>query len=321
MSTTPPIGVPNSTTAPVESLPAGDALVHLPLGKPLGDADASEVLRASAAPIVVLVGAPKCGKTTLLASLHDGFQRSPFAGYLAVGSRTIVGFEERCFDSRIASGRDKPVTGRTRHEDGILFYHLKLRNEDLRSPIKHLLLADMSGEHYDNALDSATALRGLTIFRRADQFVHLVDGSRLASKDWGPQARTNALMLMRRCLEEKMFDPDAKVDVLLTKWDLVLAGIGEDRSMEILQSQERAFRGFEKSVGRLRVIPVASRPYFTSPLRPPYGLADLLRSWTEEPPRKSTPQDRKLPVAKSRTPFDEFALREAAHLYARNPDV
>jgi hypothetical protein len=232
-----------------------------------------------------------------------------------------MGFEERCFDSRVASGGEKPVTLRTRHQDGILFYHMKLRKEDLRSPIKHLLLADMSGEHYyEGALDSATFLRALTIFRRADHFVHLVDGGRLASKDLSAHTRANALMLMRRCFEEKMLDRDAKVDVLLTKWDLVLARVGGERAAEILESQTNAFREFEKAVGRLRMIPVAARPHYRSALQPAYGLVNLLQSWTEEPSRKTTPQERRLPLAKLRIPFDQFALREAAHLFARNLD-
>jgi hypothetical protein len=320
VTTTPPTGQPILATEPPEKAVASDELVNLPLGQPLGEVDASGVLRTSGAPIVVLVGAPKCGKTTLLASLHDSFQRAPFAGYLGSGSRTLIGFEERCFDSRAASGGDKPVTVRTRHEEGILFYHMKLRKEDLRSPIRHLLFADMSGEHYEDALDSATALRALTIIRRADHFVHLVDGGRLASKDWSALTRANALMLMRRCFEEEMLDPDAKVDILMTKWDLVLDRIGEEKAAEILQSVEQALGVFEKGVGRLRVVPVAARPHYKSALQPAHGLANLLQSWTEEPPRKSTPQERRLPLTKLRIPFDEFALREAAHLYARADD-
>jgi hypothetical protein len=316
----PPTGPPIPVTEPREKTVASDQLVNLPLGKPLGEVDASGVLRASGAPIVVLVGAPKCGKTTLLASLHDGFQRAPFAGYLGSGSRTLMGFEERCFDSRVASGGDKPVTVRTRHQEGILFYHMKLRKEDLRSPIKHLLLADMSGEHYDDALDSATALRALTIFRRADHFVHLVDGGRLGSKDWSAHTRANTLMLMRRCFEEKMFDPDAKVDVLVTKWDLLLDRIGEEKAAQILKSVEQALCVFEKRVGRLRVISVAARPHYKSALQPAYGLGNLLQSWAEEPPRESTPQERRLPLTKLRTRFDEFALREAGHLYGSTDD-
>jgi hypothetical protein len=320
MSTTPPTGQPDSPAVAESVGAANTVFVNLPLGKPLQETGASEVLRACGAPIVVLAGAVKSGKTTLLASLHEGFQRTPFAGYLAAGSRTLIGFEQQCFDSRVASGGDAPVTQRTKLEEGILFYHMKVRKEDLKSPITQLLLADMSGEHYEGALDSATALRGLTIVRRADHFVHLVDGSKLASEGLSAHTQANALMLMRRCFEEKMLDPDAKVDILLTKWDLVLARAGEKKAEEILRSAREAFGAFEKRVGRLRVAAIAARPHYRSALRPGHGLADLLQCWMEEPPRKLTPQTMALRLTALRIPFDMFALREAPDLFARNSD-
>jgi hypothetical protein len=127
-------------------------------------------------------------------------------------------------------------------------------------------------------------------------------------------------MLMRRCFEEKMFDPDAKVDVLLTKWDLVLARLGEEKAAEILQAEQGVFRAFENGIGRLRLIPVAARPHYKSSLQPAYGLGNLLQSWAQEPPRKSTPQERRLPFTRLQIPFDEFAFREADHLYAGRSD-
>src|SRR5436190_1898103 len=198
--------VPPQTAEPE----AADVYVNLPSGKPLKEDGASNLLRAHAAPIILLAGAAKSGKTTLLASLHDSFQRRPFAGYFAAGSRTLIGFEERCFDSRAASAAEYPSTVRTRPAEGLLFYHMKLRDEDLKAPIKHLLVADMSGEHYSGALDSAPEMRALTIIRRADHFVHLMDGGKLVSKELRAHTHSNAMMLMRRCFEEEMFAKDAK---------------------------------------------------------------------------------------------------------------
>ncbi|MCI0718250.1 MAG: hypothetical protein L0338_04660 [Acidobacteria bacterium] len=320
MGTTPPIGHVSPQGGAEVATPVKEMLVDLPLGKPLAEAEASEVLRASGAPIVVLAGAPKSGKTTLLASLHDGFQRKPFAGYLVAGSRTLIGFEERCFDSRIASGGETPVTQRTQLKEGILFYHVKVRREDLNSPVKQLLLADMSGEFYEGALDSATAMRGLTIVRRADHFVHLVDGGKLASKELSAHTQANALMLMRRCFEENMLDSDARVDILLTKWDIALARSGEEKAEEILRRQREVFSAFERRVSRLRVRPIAARPHYKSDLKPGYGLDDLLQCWIEEPPRKVTPQVRRLPLVGLRSPFDWFALHEVAELFVRGSD-
>lgn len=299
-----------------------DVYVNLPSGHPLKDEGASNLLRAHAAPIILLAGAAKSGKTTLLASLHDSFQRKPFAGYLAAGSCTLMGFEERCFDSRTASEADQPTTLRTRPAEGLLFYHLKLRNEDLKSPIKHVLLADMSGEHYSGALDSATEIHALTIITRADHFVHLVDGGKLVSKEHSAHTQSNAMMLMRRCFEEGMLEKDAKVDILLTKWDIVLRRCGEEKAEETLRKQSDAFNtAFRSRVARLRVTPVAARPHFKSTLQPAYGLGDLLRSWVDEPPRKTQPQTRLLQFASPNNRFDAFAFREAPELFEGGHDA
>jgi len=295
---------------------ASDVYVNLPSGKPLKEDGASNLLRAHAAPIILLAGAAKSGKTTLLASLHDSFQRKPFAGYLAAGSRTLMGFEERCFDSRAASGQDDPTTVRTRPAEGLLFYHLKLRNEDLKTAIQHVLLADMSGEHYSGALDLTTEIHELTIISRADHFVHLVDGGKLVSKEFSALTQSNAMMLMRRCFEEGMLENDAKVDILLTKWDIALRRCGEEKAQETLRKQLDAFNtAFGSRVARLRVTPVAARPHYKSTLQPAYGLGDLLRSWVDEPPRKTQPQPRLLRLAPPNNRFDAFALTEAPELF------
>jgi hypothetical protein len=233
-----------------------------------------------------------------------------------------MGFEERCFDSRAASGAEEPATLRTRPAEGLLFYHMKLRNENLETPTKHVLLADMSGEHYSGALDSGAEMRALTIIRRADHFVHLIDGAKLVSRDLSAQTQSNAMMLMRRCFEEEMIESDAKIDILLTKWDIALCLCGEHKAQEILMSQRDAFvRGFGSRVARLRVAAVAARPHYKSPLPPAYGLGDLLRSWVDEPPRKFDTQSRLFRSAALNTGFDIFALREAPDLFERSPDA
>jgi hypothetical protein len=304
----------------VSDLPAeGDEVfVNLPSGKPLREQGASDLLRAQPTPVVVLAGAAKSGKTTLLASLHDAFQRTPFAGFLAAGSRTLMGFEERCFDSRAASGAEEPTTLRTRPAEGLLFYHMKLRNEDLKTPIKHILLGDMSGEHYSAAMDSAPEARALKIVRSCDSFVHLIDGAMLASKNSRAHAQANAMMLMRRFFEEGMFESDAKIDILITKWDMVLAICGVEEAAKILKVQQKTYVEYlGPKIARLRVKAIAARPGYQSPLKPGFGLDDLLRSWVDEPPRKLEAKPRLLPIPTLETEFDRFAVREAPELFER----
>ena len=56
-----------------DSLPSDGGIVNLPAGKALTHIEASQILRSAICPVVVLAGAAKSGKTTLLASIHDSF--------------------------------------------------------------------------------------------------------------------------------------------------------------------------------------------------------------------------------------------------------
>jgi hypothetical protein len=316
MATSEPLLSPQ--VAPEKVPPTSPVLVDLPTGKPYRVAEVSEILRASLTPIVLLAGSAKCGKTTLLASLHDNFERAPsFAGYLSAGSKTLMGFAERCFDARAASGGDIPTTQRTIRADGLLFYHLGLRNEDLRSPTKHLLIADMSGEIYETAMNSGVELRKQTIIRRADHFVHLIDGGRLANDEFRALTRANASLLFRRCLEEQMFEPDAKVDVLLTKWDIAIARCGtESKAQDVLKAaRDEISKQMEGKVARLRIEAIAARPHYRSKLKTAYGLVDFFRSWVEEPPRRSEPRVQKFPRVNVDGMFDRFAFRELPEMF------
>jgi hypothetical protein len=291
--------------------------IDLPSGKPLNSNEASQIIRRTGAPIVLLVGAVESGKTTLLASLHDSFQRSlSFANYISAGSSTLIGFEERCFDSRAESGAIEPSTLRTTFDEGLMFYHLELRVEDRTRGIHHLLIADMSGEFYERAMNSAAETKELTIITRADHFVHLLDGANLASKTLKDHTRANALLLMRRIFEQNMLRDNARVDVLITKWDIVLKRFGAEGAAGLLNEYRQIFQTkWGKHVGRLNVQSVAVRPHFTSDLRVGYGLSDVLARWLEEPQTQLQPVRKRIPMTTLSRTFDDFAVKEAPDLY------
>jgi hypothetical protein len=282
--------------------------VNLPRGKALSIADASHIVRSTGAPIVLLVGAAESGKTTLIASLHDCFQWSTFNNYHFAGSDTLIGFEERCFDSRKVSGAREPATIRTNKADGIQLYHLKLRS-NLKTPIRNLLLADLSGETYEEAVNSAQAMRELFIITRADHFVLLVDGEKLQTIETQAYTRTNILLLMRRCFEQNMLKANARVDVLLTKWDIVLKQTSQADANKLLSD----FKGLvEKEwgakLGRLNIQQIAARPHYSSNLPLCYGLDQVFSRWVEEPSIIMKPIQKQMPTPLLTRMFDRYRI-------------
>jgi hypothetical protein len=288
-------------------------MVSLPKGRPLNIAEVSLILRESYTPIVLLAGAAKAGKTTLLASLHDAFQTGPFAGYLAAGSQTLIGFEERCFDSRRASGAAKPSNLRTRPLEGHLYYHMKVRDEALAHPTKQLLLLDMSGEYYERATESLSEAKSLgPIIHRADHFVHLVNGARLASPKFRTYTQSHVSMLMRRLFESNLLDSTTRVDILLTKWDLVLSAGGQLVDQTLALAEALFPEADRKKVARFRLTPVAARPHYQSSLAAGFGLSTLFQSWVEDVPMKLRTNTHDLPATPSARSFDRFGLRGGA---------
>ncbi|HXJ37628.1 MAG TPA: hypothetical protein VNH18_00045 [Bryobacteraceae bacterium] len=286
------------------------SVVTLPSGNPLDLAGASTVLRAVHTPVVLLAGAAKAGKTTLLASLYDAFQRGPFGGYLAAGSQTLVGFEERCFDARRSSRAVKPSTQRTKFQEGHLYYHLKLRPEDLGSQARHLFLLDMSGEWYERATDFTREANTLgAVFRRADHVVHLVNAARLASHKYRVHTQSNVSMLMRRLSQSGLLTSTMRIDVLLTKWDLILLAGGHQLAAETDELAQALFPAqYREKVKRLRITPVAARPDHRSSLEPEFGLKGLFRDWIEELPIKLQNLPAPSQLSDSQKPFDRFGV-------------
>jgi hypothetical protein len=152
--------------------------LSLPGGERLNVADASAVLRAGETRVVAIIGPTAAGKTTLIASLYNLFQKGPVAKLHFARSRTLSAFEQAWHHTRAVSQRATPYTERTPLSSGVGFYHLGLRNP-LSPAVLDLLLADRPGEDYRSAADDPSVSAGFIEVLRADSISILVDGHRL----------------------------------------------------------------------------------------------------------------------------------------------
>jgi len=286
--------VPESTPAPAEAADkeappssAWDAeaegFMQLPSGGEFDPQSACMVTCAAPTRLIVLAGAIDSGKTTLLASIYEMLQLGPFAGYLFAGSLTLPALERRCHLARIASGRSTPDTERTKGmEDSLL--HLRVREEDCSRPSKDLLFTDLGGERFRLAKDSSDECRRLELLLRADHFVLLIDGAKLARVEYRHEAHVSAASLLRSCLDADMLGAHSYVDVLFAKWDLVQP-VAEKRGPKTFLKHVRSqFEDrFGGRVARLRFFEVAARPT-ASDLPFGYNLDKVVPSWIEDAP-------------------------------------
>lgn len=252
-------------------------------GKALTLKDVYEITALSRARVILLAGMPKSGKTTLIASLFHAFQRGPLAGFAFAGSRTLLGFDARCHDARVSSRRSSAATERTKTEAAELLLHLQVR-KDYCSSVTDLLFVDMSGEHYEAVRDSVDECKNVPLIRRADHFVLLVDGERLADLAQRQKARTDARMLMRSCFDSGEMKPTSLVDVLVTKWDTAQTSATLQEVTAFSDAIEKELAALVSAkCSRFRFARVAARPT-TTILPVGWGMEEIFSKWVADVP-------------------------------------
>jgi hypothetical protein len=285
--------------------------VELPEGADLDPAAAERIARAAVARVVLVAGPADSGKTTLLAAIYESFQRGPFAGCLFAGSETLLGFERRCHLARIESGRVVADTARTLNTGGVRWLHLRVRPPGPDGVPRDLLLSEVAGDVFRLARDSTDECRRLTIGRRADHFVILVDGAKLAQRQHRLTATNDAGLFLRSCLDADVLGRSSFVDMLVTKWDV--AGTGPEApeiEHALTAFVERTRQHCEARLGRLRFLRVAARPLPRCDLPFAHGLPDVVASWVTESPRSRVPAPPAAPMPERASEFDRYLWRQ-----------
>jgi hypothetical protein len=252
-------------------------------GESLDINETSIITAASLTRLIILAGLPDYGKTTLLACLFDLFQKNTsFASYMFSGSKTLIGFEKICHHSRISSDRSIPVTSRTTNIEP-KFLHLGLK--DNFSKIE-LLFTDISGEFFRDYLSiSYDECRKFELMRRADHFVLLIDSDLLSNINTRQTAKVSSLEVLRRLIDSEMLSPETYVQILFSKWDLLLEKKDKESHIKFVDATILDIgRKFEKDLNNLSFHKVASRPVHPNEIKQGYGFENLCKIWASNSP-------------------------------------
>lgn len=274
-----------------ESAEPEEAIPEIALfrGTDLDADEARAVMAGSLCRVIVLAGMPDAGKTTLLATLYELFLRGPFAGYLFAGSRTQLGFDERCHKARTASKRTVPDTERTLPTE-VSYLHLALRDEALQQPARHILFTDISGETFrDQVRNSSLETQALGAMRRADHFVLLIDAEQLGNPASRHRAITDARLILRSCIETGMIGMSTHVEIVYSRWDRAAADETAAAMAQFLASFEASVGEWGAALATLTFHRLAARPP-SGPLPVGHGVEPLLRCWIEVSERERAPR-------------------------------
>jgi hypothetical protein len=190
--------------------------------------------------------------------------------------------------------------------------HLRVRATAGKVPSKDLLFTDISGEKFERMQDYTAECKEFEILRRADHFVLLLDGKRLANPARRQQAYRGGTLILRSCIESGMLDTNSYVDVLFAKYDLISTSHNADRNIAFLvKIQQRINEDYGESFGRLRFFKVAVRSADPVALGAD-NFAEIFSSWIENTPvytRKLKSTGLKLHPTERE--FDRYILRRS----------
>lgn len=282
-------------------------------GEALTFAESREITRARESSLVVVLGSPESGKTTLIASLFHRFQKGQFANHFFAGSKTCVGLDRRCHLGRTISRGTTPKMDRTKTSEERRLLHLSVRPVDLKTPAKDMLITDISGEEYDDIRHSLDDCRNFDLLLRADHIVILVDGKRIANPQQKHSAKTEATNFISLLLDAGHLHSNCAVYLLVAKCDL----IKDDANTYATQMKAYIGERFGSRISNLYIGDIAARPVdHTVEYSLGHGLETPFTSWLQ---RSSHTEDYDYGVnlADCCSEFDRFFFRQPSEFLAR----
>jgi Double-GTPase 2 len=287
----PDFGKPLVVQPSVSSVHADGHGIVLALGDLLNSEEASQVLRRGESRVIAVVAPKEAGKTTLISSVLELFQRGPVGSFRFCGSRTLYAFERACFPSRGVSRNEIPKTERTLLTEA-KFYHTVLRKPG--EPLLDLLIADRNGEDYGSAPDETSVVQGFLEIRRADTITFIVDGRQLVNPVTRNSVGSDVLAIVQALVDGGAIEGRPRAALVLTKLDEVARSADPQRVKRDFDRFEAKFREhYERNFGQIKSFKVAACPSDTS-LPVGHGVPELLAYWEEASPlvlQKLEPHD------------------------------
>ena len=188
-------------------------------GDALNDTNINEVVGDEIPHVVILVGFPKYGKSTFVASLYHKVLTTGCVGdYMFVDSDTLAGFERR------AQVRDIELKIKDRIDRTPVYADYFLSMLFVHSLTKKrikLVLSDRSGENYLRYAKSETDINQDLVLKNAVHIIFFLDASKIASdKMFDLQDDLSDLIL--RMNKYGAFDGEKFVDIVYNKADTCL---------------------------------------------------------------------------------------------------
>jgi len=250
-------------------------------GLPLEITEAREFTRKARAVVVALAGMKESGKTSLLARLHQQFQAGPVGGYDFAGSRTLPRFEELNWLATIESGVNSPKMERSSRQFDNSFLHFTVRKQKGETAPIDVLLNDISGETFPEAIAAESVCEQLLGLRRADHLAVLVDGESISNRNLRHDHCAKVKNFIQRVLQTGQIGKQTVLHLVISKLDALTKAGQQAESTAAVKKLEADFRLlFEKQVATIHYWQLAARPLDGS-MPTEEIIAKLFATWVE----------------------------------------
>lgn len=261
----------------VETLHSQDKF-HIHSGEALSINEFYKIAAKESTKLLLFVGPVACGKTTMETSLYQLFYKKQVDDFYFAGSRSIQGFEQRSYYTRLKSKADLPKTQRTSIDDTQSFLHLRIW-EKSTNIINNLIMADLSGEAFINNIGNVTGVKERFDFaKRADYIIGILDGEKIYNKKTRNSVVSELIELLRTFKEADVVDENCVLQVVISKYDLVCKLENYEEVIDKVHSKINS--NLAELFCNIEFFSVAAMPLIaTEHLQIGYGLNVLLRSW------------------------------------------
>lgn len=243
----------------------------LPWGGNFKEDEVSSISYQYPCKLILVVGEPSSGKSTLYAALFDSFHKGGCGDYIFASTRTPIGFEEICHLAREKCKGKTPKTERTKSWE-FTYLHLAVKHKNLEGSPEHLIFADVNGERFQSAKNDDEQMQKLSVMKMADQIFFVADGELLTIDGDKHVVKKDMWNIVNRCIQNDMISSAEGVSLVITKWDKIQAA-NKTKDVDKFFIKP-TLKKFENTIGQL--IKVASRS-LNKEVPPRYGVDDFLK--------------------------------------------
>ncbi len=277
---------PSDTLAKADTTSSEDEY-RFHTGEKLTVSETSQLTNDHPVRVILCAGAQRSGKTTFLARLGEMFSDGSFENYKFAGSLTLCAFERLSWRATINSGVSEPDTRRTDHRENDTFLHLHVQPSDDTKVSLHLLVSDLAGETFPNAVASADVCGEQYALARANHLVIFLDSFCLCSPASRHSECDNIRMFLQRVIGVKYDCASLCVSVVFSRYDYITHHADHSEIEEYcLEFQEDLKRRFVRFFAQLTFRSIAARPSGGPATDTEIQL--LLGHWLETPINKAT---------------------------------